>query len=49
LNILEVLREGLESSVQDELILDFNQVVTLLSIKSYHQTGDRDKIINDLL
>jgi len=49
LDIKEVLREGLESSIKDELIFDLNQVVTTLGIKSCHQTRDRNKIINDFL
>jgi hypothetical protein len=48
-DVVELVGHILHGSEQLELILDLNQVVTSVGVKSWHLNGDGDEVIQDLL
>jgi hypothetical protein len=49
LNLLNIVCDSLHGSEKLELILDLDQVITGVGIKTSHLNGDRNEIINNLL
>jgi hypothetical protein len=48
-NIFEVVKDNLHGSIELELILDLNQVITLASVKTRDLDRNRNEVINDTL
>jgi hypothetical protein len=49
LNIMEIVVDNLHSTIELELIFDFNQIVTGACVQSGQLDSNRDEIINDAL
>jgi len=49
LNFIDISGDGLDRSEKLELVLDLNEVITSVDVKTWHLDGNGNEVVNDLV